>query len=459
MINKNIVNYEKLKTILEALWNKTKDKFIEDIVYEVDTNELSKTKNGTKEVVIDHVVERWGDLEHTLHPKNKNIFDKDTQVTDNKYYFVGVGFVNDQNWCMAAIPCSGGEQFTIVKMSNHDSKHFAFLDEIGSLVGELSTPIQTTVNGKAVYKITIPSDLTDVAYFTVNMHKQTVTQDQVMVFSGHLEDNEIPNVYYPYLGDLDVEIDGDKVGIRFDKDSTFLQSDTVVEAIKELDNKVAKLGSVTSNNVIGDRTVLMDGVVKGPQLLSASHNNTDIQVMEQGEFFCCANLRFDSKTSPTQVTIGMSDEYKVGDVVTGVNIGVARHVGGSNYRFDNLKITDGTAIVHENTNANISSRNAITVDVVGDFNSDDILVVGVKGAKLGSHNETAELFRPTNTNTTFTMTRGRGKIGEVVVHHSETPLAHIVKDVSFNGAVLTFYRADGTKKYIDIRVGNETAWS
>lgn len=251
MINKNIVNYEKLKTILEALWNRTKDKFIEDIVYEVDTNELSKTKNGTKEVVIDHVVERWGDLEHTLHPKNKNIFDKDTQVTDNKYYFVGVGFVNDQNWCMAAIPCSGGEQFTIVKMSNHDSKHFAFLDEIGSLIGELSTPIQTTVNGKAVYKITIPSDLTDVAYFTVNMHKQTVTQDQVMVFSGHLEDNEIPNVYYPYLGDLDVEIDGDKVGIRFNNDSTSLTSTTVVGAIKELDGKITNAGTggaVTSVN-------------------------------------------------------------------------------------------------------------------------------------------------------------------------------------------------------------------
>ena len=71
-----LITYNQLKEVLTDFKTKIKATFVEDITYNVITNKLSKTKNGNTEVVIDHVVENWGDLEHTKYAPIQNIFDK-----------------------------------------------------------------------------------------------------------------------------------------------------------------------------------------------------------------------------------------------------------------------------------------------------------------------------------------------------------------------------------------------
>lgn len=245
--------------VILALWNSAKNKFIEDIAFDTaldpqtnkPKNTLKKTINGQPEEVINHVVTEWMDLEYTSQSSIKNIFDKNTQVEDGKYFFVGTGFVKDGNWCTATIPCNGEERFTIVKMSNHDSGHMAFLDENMRIVGGENVS-RTTVNGKIVYKVTIPNNVGQVAYFTVNIHKQTVTPDKVMIFSGHIDDSDIPTNYVPFTDGATVLIDSSEVALSFDGTGTNLSSSTIHSAIKELDGKIANAGGGTVTSVNGE---------------------------------------------------------------------------------------------------------------------------------------------------------------------------------------------------------------
>ena len=50
MPNKNIVNYEKLRTIFEALWNKIKEQFIKSVRLEDNTLKFEKGNGSIVDV-------------------------------------------------------------------------------------------------------------------------------------------------------------------------------------------------------------------------------------------------------------------------------------------------------------------------------------------------------------------------------------------------------------------------
>lgn len=241
-----LISYNQLKDVLTVFKTKIKATFVEDITYNVITNKLSKTKNGNTEVVIDHVVENWSDLEHTKYAKTQNIFDKNTQVVnDKKYTFVnnGGGELHTDNTCkIARIPCKAGDTFTVVKGATHDSQQMGVFNSSNGHLQAMTVGAKK-VKGKQVYKVTIPSALTNAHHFVFNMYKQHVSPDEVMVFEGHLTDDQIPSKYYPNLGNYTTVIDGDKVAIEFDSQHISLTSTTVVDAIKEISREIDALGS------------------------------------------------------------------------------------------------------------------------------------------------------------------------------------------------------------------------
>lgn len=259
-----LISYNQLKEVLTDFKTKIQAKFVENITFDdsidVATNKskntLKQTKNNQETVVINHVVEDWGDLEHTKYAKIQNIFDKNTQVIDGKKYVIvtnGVGQLHaDPDWKVGRIPCKANDTFTVVKGSKHDSIQMGVYNSNDVWIHGLTTP-QTPIKGRMVYKVTIPSNLADASYFVFNMHNQSITPDEVMVFKGHLTDDQIPKEYYPNLGNYTAVIDGDKVAIEFNKDSTSLQSNTVVEAIKELANRANTSGGGTVKSVNGKR--------------------------------------------------------------------------------------------------------------------------------------------------------------------------------------------------------------
>lgn len=240
-----LISYNQLKEVLTDFKTKIKATFVEDITYNAITNKLSKTKNGNTEVVVDHVVENWGDLEHTKYAPIKNLFNKDTQVEENKKYtFVSNGGeIHQENNCrIARIPCKAGDKFTVVKGARHDSKQMGVFNSSNRHI-QAMTVNEKDVKGKQVYKVTISSTLVDAHHFVFNMYNQYVSPDEVMVFEGHLTDDQIPSKYYPNLGNYTTVIDGDKVAMQFDSQNITLTSNTVVDAIKEISREIDALGS------------------------------------------------------------------------------------------------------------------------------------------------------------------------------------------------------------------------
>lgn len=276
-----IVKYTEFKKVVDALWSKAKGAFVTEVKYDTNGSMLKYVKNNQDEEIT-KVVTEWKDLDYTTQSSIKNIFDKNTQVTEDRHYFVGKGFYDDQSWRMATIPCSGEKQFTIVKMSNHDSGHIAFLGERNNILGDVNFSSYETVGGKTVYRITIPSNLTDVAYFTVNIHKQTLTPDQLMVFSGHIDNNDIPTNYVPFADGATVLIDSNEVALSFDGTGTDLSSATIHSAIKELNGKIANAGGGTITSVNGVQPVggnVSIGINNIPQLQDSLDNKVNTSLV------------------------------------------------------------------------------------------------------------------------------------------------------------------------------------
>ena len=105
-----LISYSQLKEVLQDFKTNIQAKFVENITFDdsidVATNKskntLKQTKNNQETVVINHVVENWGDLEHTKYAPIQNIFDKNN-IQDNKYFTVvsgGGGEIRDSSDCV-----------------------------------------------------------------------------------------------------------------------------------------------------------------------------------------------------------------------------------------------------------------------------------------------------------------------------------------------------------------------
>ena len=239
------------KVVLE-LWNRAKNKFIQDIAFDTaidpqtnkPKNTLKKTINGQPEEVINHVVTEWQDLKYATQSNNYNMLNPST-FEDGKYYNIN-GLVTDTNWGNFKIPCRNGDTFTLFKKS-HDSINLGLLNG-GRWVQNLQIPQRTNDNGWVKYTISIPQNVT-IDSISIPVHKTNNDyKSEVMLFSNNVN---APNKYIPFTNNRVVSIDGGNVAITFDSSGTTLTSGTTVDAIKELDGKIANAGGGTVTSVNG----------------------------------------------------------------------------------------------------------------------------------------------------------------------------------------------------------------
>lgn len=273
--------------VIKALWDKSKEKFVEEITFDdtIDTatnkpkNKLSKTKGGQESVVVDHVVTEWMDLDYTTQSSIKNIFDKNKQVENDKRYYFG----NIENYAgckIVKIPCKTNDEFTIIKGASHDSSQVGVYNADGTHLRQLNIN-HNNVNGKEVYRFTIPSDLQDASYFVTSMYENSVDINKVMVFKENVANNNIPTNYVPFSDGATVFIDSSEVALSFDGTGTSLSSATIHSAIKELDGKVGNAGggggtvtSVNNQNPDPQGNVTI-GINNIPQLQASLNNKVD----------------------------------------------------------------------------------------------------------------------------------------------------------------------------------------
>lgn len=243
-----IVKYTQFKNVVDALWNKIKINFITEVEYDSNNKKLKYTKNGVEQEIT-KIVTEWQDLEHTTQSSIKNIFDKNTQVEEDKIYSFN-SISPDTNWKIIKIPCKAGDEFTIIKSANNDSSQIGIYDENKTHLRRIDAT-HTQENGKRVYRLTIPNDLQNASYFVNSMHNDTTNINEVMVFKENVVSNNIPTNYVPFSDGATVFIDSSEVALSFDGTGTSLSSATIHSAIKELDGKVGNAGgggTVTSVN-------------------------------------------------------------------------------------------------------------------------------------------------------------------------------------------------------------------
>lgn len=242
--------------VIKSLWDKAKEKFVEDITFDKDVdsqtnkpkNTLKKTKNGQTEDVVNHVVTEWKDLEYATQSTNFNIFNPSI-FKDGEYYNSIGTLEKTPNWGNFKIPCSGGDTFTLFKKT-HDSINLGLLSG-GRWVQNLKVSYNND-NGWVKYTINIPQT-GQFDSISIPVHNQTNNyKSGVMLFSG---DVQAPAEFIPFTNNRVVSIDGSKVALTFDATGSSLTSSTTHDAIKELDSKIANAGGGTVTSVNGVQPV------------------------------------------------------------------------------------------------------------------------------------------------------------------------------------------------------------
>ena len=248
------------------------------VTFDEPTRTLKQTINGVQSDVVTGLVREWQDLEHTTQSSIKNVFDKNTQVEDGKRYYFG----NIENYAgckIVKIPCKTNDEFTIIKGASHDSSQVGIYNADGTHLRQLNVN-HNNVNGKEVYRFTIPSDLQDASYFVTTMYENHTDINSVMVFKENIADNNIPTNYVPFTDGATVLINSSEVALSFDGTGTNLSSSTIHSAIKELNGKIVNAGggTVTSVNSVQPQP---NGDVVLTSVITHPNNNILLQVGNQ----------------------------------------------------------------------------------------------------------------------------------------------------------------------------------
>lgn len=136
----------------------------------------------------------------------------------------------------------------------------------------------------------------------------------------------------------------------------------------------------TRENMITGKTVLFDGYVSGAPLLTLDNPRANLGMNTDTSYFVCTHLLVLANQRVGQVTIGVNPNKQAGEVITGVNIGAIKR---SNHEVLDYVITNGTGIVHANTDNRLGCEKVITVDVDFAWDEDVYLIVGANGALWG----------------------------------------------------------------------------
>lgn len=222
-MNNNIVTYLKMKEILQFLWGKIKGNF----------------------------VEHWGDLKYTTGHKYENLLNYDNIIDGKWFPNENDGTISDNpNWSVYHVPVSRNEEYTLLRRFS-DSGRFVFFNAQRGVEQVVELNRNNLVNGWHRNYIRVP-DNANISYmaFCFQTYSSGVnSRGRIMLLKESNVREELD--FIPYLPGEKVIIDGDKVAINFNNSSTGLASSNLVNAVKELDDRITNVGtggSVTSVN-------------------------------------------------------------------------------------------------------------------------------------------------------------------------------------------------------------------
>ena len=141
-------------------------------------------------------------------------------------------------------------------------------------------------------------------------------------------------------------------------------------------------------NVISEKTTIVDGYVLGSKVSSVDNKPNTPSYMSAGGFFIYELLQIPNGTKVSHITIGVNDSLNVGDTVSGVVVGFAKHKTtidhiNKTYEIVEYLVQDGKGVVHKNTDTDLTCDKAVSIAVDKEMTDDLVLIVGCENAIWG----------------------------------------------------------------------------
>lgn len=428
----NIINSTRLGSFATQFWNKVKtlnNRNVSNVEYDNNTNIITVTKNDntSNDMDLSDLKTVWENLEHTGEITFRNLISGLTPVLGA---YQSNGNLNSSTTHKSyLIPCEPGRTY---KRRNLSGLSNAICNLRGGTDGDtfIRNISWVQVRTKTEWTITIPKD-TNITHFTITYNDNLNYGRELMVWDAALEP---PADYVQDTAKGGVLLESN-VKTKFDALNSGLTSETLDEAIREVATKFydnietdSKYLDKSEGGFVSGDVIFKDAYISGGKIQELIHPNPSQRMVNDTSYFVSSVLIVPSNTKISSVTIAVSNNKRIGEVVTGVNIGFLKR---SNREVLKYSIQGGTAIVHKNVEPSIPSEKVVTIQLDEIFNEEVLLMIGCNGAKWDSRTypfggDVMGGSSLPNIGDILTLTSGN-YVGQVVIYSEKIHINSILK--------------------------------
>ena len=146
-------------------------------------------------------------------------------------------------------------------------------------------------------------------------------------------------------------------------------------SLGDIDIDISDLASQTLNNTFDGENIFKDIYIKDTVLTYVNNENATGTMNGEDQYSGVRELVIPANTYVSSIIIGLGNDLRVGDTVTGINVGI---VGTDNVVLEHL-ITRGTSRVEANSYSVLSSNKIAVVPINRRFDRDIYFMVGARG--------------------------------------------------------------------------------
>lgn len=143
----------------------------------------------------------------------------------------------------------------------------------------------------------------------------------------------------------------------------------------DININIDDLASQTLNNTFDGENIFKDIYIKDTVLTYVNNENATATMNGEDQYSGVRELVIPANTYVSSIIIGLGNDLRVGDTVTGINVGT---VGTDNVVLEHL-ITRGTSRVEANSYSVLSSNKIAVVPINRSFDRDIYFMVGARG--------------------------------------------------------------------------------
>ena len=267
------------------------NEFVKNAIFDESTKTLSFEKEDGTIIDIDlsSLDVSWKDLEYVSEYSRINLMNYSEKVTGYSYRGRSDAYQKDRDWSVFFLEVKPNKQYTVYRKTD-DISRYIFTDSVGGRkLDGITVNTKYNSNGFIGTAFTIPNNASIKKVAIQFNHTQNSIKD-IVVLEGDI--NSIDG-FIPYTNGKSLQI-GKDVSLEFDATGTNLLSQTIHNAIVEVNNKIPKKTDGKVFNV--DNNVWNATYFRIPSLLRT----------KKGSLLATTDIRYNSSDDHSFIDIGCS---------------------------------------------------------------------------------------------------------------------------------------------------------